>query len=171
MASATAGYVWVGSIEFRGGESSSIGERFASGPASHQSASNMESKHTAAMSCETNYASPMGLAVASLMRLPNAFGTLLRCDRPESTPELTEVAQVRMRVLIATAAAIAVAAGFASLQTEPPATRIVATEPSTPRLVEIGGTIIPYEPGSGVAVIEHGSEPDTGPIGALVRTP
>jgi hypothetical protein len=80
---------------------------------------------------------------------------------------------MQARVLIAAIAVIAVAAGFVALQSEPepPAPRIVATEPSTPRLVEIGGETILNEPGSGGVVIEHGSESDTGPIGALERAP
>ena len=77
------------------------------------------------------------------------------------------------RVLIAATAVIAVAAGFVALQTEPepPAPRIVATEPKAPRTVEIGGEIFPYKPGGGFVVIEHGIETDAGPIGALVRAP
>jgi hypothetical protein len=76
------------------------------------------------------------------------------------------------RLLIAAAAAVAVVAGLAALQTEPAtAPRIVATEPMAPQMVEIGGEIIPSEPGSGLVIIEHGIEPDAGPIGALVRVP
>jgi hypothetical protein len=77
------------------------------------------------------------------------------------------------RVLIAATAVVAVAAGFVALQREPepPAPRIVVTEPMAPQTVEIGGKIIPYEPGIGLIVIEHGTEPDAGPIGALVRAP
>jgi hypothetical protein len=49
------------------------------------------------------------------------------------------------RVLIAVV--IAVAAGFVAfqLEPEPPAPRIVATEPIASRTVEIGGEIIPFE--------------------------
>jgi hypothetical protein len=76
-------------------------------------------------------------------------------------------------MLIAGAALIAFAAGFVALQTEPEpsAPQIMAMEPSVPRMVEIGGEIIPYayEPGSGLIVIENETEPDAGPIGALVR--
>ena len=80
---------------------------------------------------------------------------------------------MQARVLIAASAVIAVAAGFVALQTEPqpPAPQIVATEPLAPQTVEIGGEIIPHESGSGLLVIEHGIEPDAGPIGALVQAP
>jgi len=58
---------------------------------------------------------------------------------------------------------IAVAAGFVALQLEP--------EPPAPRTVEIGGEIIPYDPGSGLIIVEQGAMPNAGPIGALVRAP
>ena len=57
------------------------------------------------------------------------------------------------------------------MEPEPLAPRLVATEPLAPQIpeIEIGGEIIPYDSGSGFVVIEHGSEPDAGPIGALMR--